>query len=243
MDLGVDGLFIDNIHPHKECFGEKLGKHRHVQPGADNEETFKEVLDLVYKCVKGYGKDKLVMTNPGGVHPGYWYCSDAMMWESYIVGSASKERADWKWIMMMAESCQQAIAQGKAVVALSYFGKARRDHVTDDAFFCYACARLSGFLWADWFTLPKDNPAQALFRIRLGAAAGAMENSAGLYLRRFAKGLVTVNPTDAAKSVEVKIGPGRRLKDVYTGAPLSVRGSKVALALPPQSGRVFVHVD
>jgi hypothetical protein len=44
-----------------------------------------------------------------------------------------------------------------------------------------------------------------------------------------------VNPTDAAKSVEVRLGQGQRLKDVYTGAPLSVRGSMVALALPPLS--------
>ena len=32
MEMGADGVFIDNVHPYPACFGAKLGLHTHDWP-------------------------------------------------------------------------------------------------------------------------------------------------------------------------------------------------------------------
>ena len=200
MDLGADGLFIDNVHPCTECFGAELGKHEHVEPDKNNKDTYKQLLKRVNKLVKADSPDKLILLNPGGVIPEYWTFGDAMMYESYICGGPSKDRRhDWNKIMDMAHQCKDALSHGKTVVALSYLGDTPFD-IKDDAYFCYACAKLSGFHWADWFTL-REHPARELLSLRTGRAESGIQESDRIHFRWFENGLVAVNSTESERAI------------------------------------------
>ena len=98
------------------------------------------------------------MLNSGGVRTEYFPYGDALMWESYckpkvsvneanIFGGAER-RHDWNKIKQAAEEFKPYIESGKAILALSYVGGATPEQCKDNAFYAYACARLSGFLWA-----------------------------------------------------------------------------------------------
>ena len=76
MDLGVDGIFIDNCAPVSECYGDKFGKHKHLDDKT-NTEMYYELLKKIYPVVKSYGNDKIVMQNTG-ILPDHWsYCGHA----------------------------------------------------------------------------------------------------------------------------------------------------------------------
>ena len=242
MDLGVDGLVIDNVHPCADCFGEELGRHAHVEPEKSNKETYKALLCRVYDLVKSYSRDKVIMLNPGGVSAEYWPYGDAMMYESYICTSAEHSTERWHspdQLLEMADRCRQALANGKAVIALSYLGSTAFD-IKDDAFYCYAWAKLSGFHWADWFTLG-ESPARELFRIRLGVPVEEREEIDGIYLRRFSKGLVAVNPSEKEVGVRTGWASDVRLRDVYTGETVHTTQGSLSVSVPARSGRVYVR--
>jgi hypothetical protein len=67
MEMGFDGLFIDNVHP-SSCFGPEHSKHRHVYPDRSNTETYKMLLTQVRQAVKSYGEDKVCALNSGGIN-------------------------------------------------------------------------------------------------------------------------------------------------------------------------------
>jgi len=119
MEMGFDGLFIDNVHPEAECYGPEHGKHGHLNPDKNNADTYKMLLSQIRPLVKSYGQDKAVVLNSGGVRKEYFPDGDALMWESYIFGSAER-RHDWNRIKQAAEELKPYIESGKALLALSY---------------------------------------------------------------------------------------------------------------------------
>ncbi len=239
LDLDGDGLFIDNVHATVDCFGAKLGKHKHVEPEKNNKETYKQLLQKVYDIVKNeYGQNKLIMLN-SGADPEYWPYGDAMMHESYICSRASVERLnDWGPIIERAKRGKDALAHGKVIVALSYV-RNTSPNIKGDAFFCYACAKLSGFHWADWFTIPQDNPAQELFTLRLGQPTSEMLETNGVHFRWFEKGLVIVNPAESEKELSISPVALASLRDVYAQTMVKADGGSLSLVIPAQSGRVL----
>lgn len=193
LEMGADGVFIDNVHPSATCFGAQQGHHAHLYPDRDNIYAFRMLLKRVRKLVKEANPDHLVMLNPGGPSPVWNDCGDCQMWESYICTWASQERWNsWEEILRAARNWQPYVEGGKALVTLSYVGNTPYG-ITNDAFYCYACARLSGFLWADWFTVG-DDPAKVLYAVRLGAPLTGIQEADGIFWRAFERGLVVVYP-------------------------------------------------
>lgn len=241
MELGGDGLFIDNVDPSIHCFGPAFNRHQHVEPEKNNQEAFAQVVEDVYRVVKSYGEDKIIIQNPGlweVQDRAYPRCADAIMIESYICTWAAKERwTTWEQILQVANINREALRQGKVILALSYLGHTAFK-VEDDAFYCYACAKLSGFHWADWFTLPQGSPAQVLFSLRLGRPANDIQEKDGIFFRAFANGLVVVNPLDEPRQVDIPLGGRDRLRDLYAGRIIEADSG---LTVPGQSGRVYVR--
>jgi hypothetical protein len=77
--------------------------------------------------------------------------------------------------------------------------------VKEDAYFCYATARLAGFVWNGGVPLSSPDVAP-LYRLRLGKALGSEKEENGVYWRAFEAGLVAVNP-DRNKDSFIAIKP------------------------------------
>jgi hypothetical protein len=269
MDAGMDGLFIDNVsEKREECFGDGLRigwssryhtvlaesrnakfkdprladvpVHKHLYPGQPHSYAFREWLLKVRKMVKTYGPDKVTVINGGLV---FAPCADGTMIESYVCSWAWQgRRQSWQQLKAVAGQYAPYIASGGAVIALSYLGTTPAT-LKDDAFFCFAAARLSGFVWSDYRTAA-GTPAAALYRVHLGPPAAPLASSTpGVDYRWFRGGLAVVNGTGAAAELSVTLPPGRALAaldDVYLGVPVAAASGQVRISVPAQSGRVYV---
>jgi hypothetical protein len=194
MELGADGVFVDNISSRVPCYGPKFGKHQHLYD--DQDHAYAMLLKRVRQLIKHYQPDGALIVNsanPLYTPAEYWKYIDADMLESYICTWVSKERwFDWKthW-HAQGVKLRPYLEAGKQVQALSYLGHTPYG-VKEDAFFCYASARLAGFVWnGGSLAQPEVAP---LYRLRLGKPLGDEVEENGVYWRAFQGGLVAVNP-------------------------------------------------
>lgn len=195
MELGGDGVFIDNIASRAPCHGPEFGKHQHVH--GDPNHAFAMLLKRTRELIQRYRPDGALIVNsasPLSIPTEYWQYIDADMLESYICTWVSKERwFDWKthW-HEQGVKLRPYLEAGKQVQTLSYIGHTPFG-VKEDAFFCYATARLAGFVWNGGVSLSHPDVAP-LFRLRLGRPLGEEREENGVYWRPFEAGLVAVNP-------------------------------------------------
>ena len=222
MEMGFDGLFIDNVHP-STCSAQKHRGHKHIHTDKSNKETYKMLLAQVRELVKSYGQDKVCVLNSGGLHKEYGQYGDALMWESYIF-SGGKRRHDWDHIRQAADEWKPYIDSGKAIVALSYAGGKNQEERKDGAFYAYACAKLSGFLWAR---------SSILDKVRIGMPMGYIKTEDGVYYRLYQKGLVAVNPEQEEKNVRIPVGEGHsEFLDFYSEEALHVKNGRLSIQIP-----------
>jgi len=239
MDQGADGLFIDNGHPDVTCEAPKFRRHEHIYPGKDNIYAYRELLKDVRALVKRYGEDKIIIVNPGEPRKAWVGACDGQMFESYICTHA----ADHRWhdearLVKTQKEWGPLAEQGNALVALSYIGHTSNPP-REDAFYCYAWARLSGFIWADWFTA-KD-VARALYKVRLGEATGPMTTGDGFYMRGFERGLVVVSRESRGAVVRLSAKDHARVFDVFAAKHLKPGTSgDYEITLEPGQGRVYL---
>jgi len=207
MDLGADGVFVDNLCSRVPCFGPKFGKHKHLDDNPNR--AFATLLKRVRELVKQYKPDGAVLGNsasPLSLPREFWPYLDAEMLESYICTWVSTDRwFDWRshW-HDQGVKLQPFVRAGKQIQALSYLGHTPYG-VREDAFFCYASARLAGFVWNGGRPL-SDPDTAILYQIRLGPPLGPEREQNGIYYRLFDRGLVAVNP-DKQKSGAITIAP------------------------------------
>ncbi|HQK94320.1 MAG TPA: putative glycoside hydrolase [Armatimonadota bacterium] len=199
MELGADGVFVDNLGARAECFGPQFGKHEHVVEGQDH--AFALLLKRVREVVKEFKPDGAVLGNsaaPLGLPREYWQYLDAEMMESYICTWVSKDRwFDWHthWHQQGVD-LQPFVKAGKQIQCLSYLGHTPYG-VREDAFFCYASARLGGFVWNGGTPL-SDPDTAILYQIRLGKPLTDEREENGVFYRVFERGLVALNPDKQA---------------------------------------------
>jgi len=242
MDLGAGGIFIDNLGRRAPCYGDKFGIHEHMYP--EQNLAFAKLLERIRSVVKSYGEDKAVLVNsanPPTLPAEFWPHIDCEMAESYICTWASKDRwFDWHdhWLAM-GQAMQPHLAAGKSVVALSYLGHTPCG-VKEDAYFCYASARLSGFIWAAGGDILNDNPARKLCEIRLGKAQAPARQSGEVYYRLFERGMVAVNPSAQAQTAAIGEIPTARLFDLFEEKLLPPDPAAPKVTIPAKSGRVFL---
>ncbi|MBI2435647.1 MAG: hypothetical protein HYV26_22560 [Candidatus Hydrogenedentes bacterium] len=218
MELGADGVFVDNLGGRAPCSGPQFGKHQHLYD--DQTHAFAMLLKRVRETVKEFQPDGAVLGNsasPTTLPKEYWKYLDAEMLESYICTWVSKERwFDWKdhW-NKAGRDLQPYVQAGKQIQALSYLGQTPYG-VREDAFFCYASARLAGFVWSGGRPL-SDPEVADLHRVRLGRALTEELEENGVHYRIFERGLVAVNP-ERERAAKISMGPpapGKRLLDLF----------------------------
>ena len=220
MELGADGVFIDNLGNRVPCFGPKFGKHQHLYD--DQNHAFAMLLKRVREVVRQYQPEGAMLgnsANPMSLPKEYWKYLDAEMLESYICTWVSKDRwFDWKTRWNKAgQDLQPYVKAGKQIQALSYIGHTPYG-VREDAFYCYASARLAGFVWNGGRPLSDPETAD-LYRLRLGKALTDEREENGVHYRVFERGMVAVNP-DKEKAAAITLAPPmptKRLFDIFGG--------------------------
>ena len=239
MDQGADGLFIDNGHPDVTCEGPKFGKHDHLYPGKDNIFAYRKLLEDVRAEVKRHGRDKIIIVNPGEPRTEWVGACDGQMLESYICTWASESRwHDESRLVRFADQWGKLADEGNAVIALSYIGHTKNP-ARDDAYYCYAWARVSGFIWADWFTA-KDS-APELYKLDLGKPKGPMTRGDGYYLREYEKGLVAASSESKGATIVISGKTHKHVYDVYDKSTLTPAASgDYVISLAKGVGRVYV---
>jgi hypothetical protein len=252
LEEGADGLFVDNVHPSGVCSGEKLGRHKHLHPNWTNTEAYTELLRKVREAVRKYGKDKIVMLNSGDPRAQFAGVGDSLMWESFLFDGGERLRTGFEVVLGAAASWEPYIRAGGTIAALSYIGGATPQARKANAFYAYACAKLCGFHFSDWFTADGTG-AEVLYRLRLGKPTCALEEHEGIFVRRYEKGLVLVNPEgDGQDTGTMETLPPHRvalavpsgwseLVDVYEGTTHRPVRGRVRVAIPPRSGRVLIR--
>ncbi len=237
MEAGVDGLFIDNGHPDRVCEGPKFGKHKHLYPDQDNNYAYRKLLEDISAVVKSYGADKIVIVNPGNPWEQWRGACDGQMLESYICSWAWDNRWKEEKILQYQKEWGAKADAGDAVIALSYLDHTKAP-VRDDAFYCFAWARLSGFIWADWFT--GIDTARDLYKVRLGPAVGPMKTNTGYYSREFKYGMVVASKEAMGASFRISAKDHPSVLDLYNTKFLKPgKSGDYEIKLDKGEGRVY----
>jgi len=240
MKRGAGGIFLDNVHPNRDCYGEKFGKHKHLFP--TQIEAFADLMREARDLIKRYDPEGALLINsadPSSLPKEFWPHVDSEMSESYICTWVRDNRwglweKDWNGI-------DQRIPQGKQVCCLSYVGHTKNP-IKDDLFFTYASARLMNFIWsAGNQPEVKSHPTtRKLYSIRLGKPTTPEQVAAEIHFRKFLNGMVAVNPTDQSKVLHLQGDvPTTFIRDLYEEKDIPVESQKADIKLPPQSGRVW----
>ncbi len=243
MKRGAAGIFLDNVHPNRECSGEKFGKHKHMFK--TQIEAFADLMRRARELIKKYDPDGALLINsadPVTLPTEFWPHTDSEMSESFICTWVATDRwGDWgkNW-----NGIDKKIPDGKQVCCLSYLGHDTKHSFKDDAFFCYASARLMNFIWGAGYSLDKvedDRPVRTLYSLTLGPPTTQETIADEVHYRVFKNGIVAVNPNGNRKALTIQGAlPTSLLWDVYQEKSLACGGGSAVLDLPPQSGRVYL---
>ena len=268
MDLAADGIFLDNVFSTEPsvvpCYGPHFGKHQHIDgsdvASVDDQMTaFSRLLRRAHRVVKSYRPRGAILANTfptANIPDKFWKYLDAGMLESYICqgGGAPEEwvtNGFWGFAHDQGTVLHNLVASGKAILALSNLPFNNPPQVIsrtdgrDHAFFCYATARLAGFVWNGGKAISYASPvgdtqpyADDLYRLRLGKSSSGEILENGVYYRIFEAGLVAVNPTDTTRTIAVGQSPSELWLNIFDRT-LTSPGQ---LAIPAYSGRVYRFV-
>ncbi|MBI5831762.1 MAG: hypothetical protein HZB16_05530 [Armatimonadetes bacterium] len=244
MALGFDGIVVDRAGPVPDCYGARLGRHRHELAAVSNAFQWQIVLDRVYSAAKRSTSDKVVVLHHGlGVVDSRWPICDAQLVEDRPYGA---ESADLAYPFTELDHLTRARAgvwgSDKAVMVVSNLAKVPTERITDAALFSYAWSRLSGFPWADSLSLDARDDARALSAqladLRMEYTFGAMATVGPVRLRRFQGGIVLLNPSDQPFELTLPFPVQGPYVDLGHG-PVTPVGTRVTLTMAPWSGRVL----
>lgn len=257
---GVFGFFVDNGYEddiaassvcqsqwHSHYYGDKL----------TSADAFLGMLMEITCAVKKRNPHGIVMVN-GEVPPRsnfyglrLYDVSDAQLWESYLRSSYStpKEHADsWEFVYRLSVDLEKAwhAMPPRRMFVLSY------PWDRNEAFFCYATAKLSNLPWAAGLGISDPNHKKfgghfgtypELINLRLGAPSDVSqyggEKNGEVYIRRYEAGFVVVNPTRQEQKLIFPLSKRKKYRDVFAVKESS--GNRITLLLPPESGRVYLY--
>ena len=239
LKAGANGIFLDNVEFKQECCGPEHGAHKHMYP--TQMQACDALLERTTDLIRSYDPEGALLGNTA--ESDYWPFMHAGMSESFICTWVSNQRwGDWhKFWNQLDEKSAAALKEGKQICCLSYLGHTPYS-LKDDAFFCYASARLMNLIWTAGGNKLADNEANVLYRIRTGRPVSKKQAAAnGIYFRIFQHGMVAVNPTNRDLSLQVEHDfPTNGIWDVYNNDQIAQKGGRVRIPIPKQSGRVYV---
>jgi len=243
-ESGADDVFVDNAGGLHNCYGDRIGRHKHVS-GKTNTDMYEVLLAKIYKAVKDFGEDKIVMLN-SGIIPSHWAYSDAQMYESTDFGYNLRGTMDsWQDLQYMGELHSEAIRKGKVPVVISYMQRCPSERKLEAALGTYAFAKLYGFLWADFFDLwAKEDTrglAREIYGIRLGKPLAEARKTGQVCFREFEKGLVLVNTGSARARVRIAVRSGNTYRDTGYQRTISADHGRISLDIEPLAGRILLE--
>jgi len=250
MDWGADGLFIDNVDHRQECFAPDFTikdpefapyVHEHLFPENTNDYAYSRFLESVYKLVKSYGDDKIVVLN-SGIGTEFQKNGDCCMWESFIYGGNEWEgrqpEQSWEKIKESAIQNEWYLRSGRRITALSYLNPTSKE-VKDDAFWAFSAARLVDFIW--WAEL-KGTGAEILYQTHLGKALEPLNDTNGLSFRIFENGIIVLNDSTDKANLKLLLPASfksNRLIDIYNSVSVPIKNKKIEIAVPQKSARIY----
>ena len=170
------------------------------------------------------------------------------MFEAYICGPGRTTNYSNKstlptWVEA-GRRAQPYLATGKQILVISVIDNPDPSKNRGDAFFCYANARLAGFIW---FRGSLGKGADDLSLLRLGRpVTGELADPSGVLFRVFERGLVAVNWDSNDKTLTVSPPiPGTIFYDIYQPLSINLQIIDVSttggvLTIPAASGRVYL---
>lgn len=244
MDMGYDGVFVDNVCPLAECHGDRLGKHEHSWKDKSNTECYFALIEKIYGLVKSYGADRAVMIN-SVVNDDLWKCCDAQMDEGVAYGG--ERTCKWTRVLVRYWKAQREAARhGKVPVMLNGLdGLGGPEKILEGVMFTYACCRLFDLLWADGTSLlcfaeelqwgldalwpffdvldplkyPGAYSTETIYNLRLGEPLGETVERDFLLYRKFANGVAVLNADDwTEREIVVPVDGDGVHEDVYAVA-------------------------
>ena len=239
MEQGYNGVFVDVAGIPPECYGPKFGIHEHAEPNKTNMDKYMEALYLIYRVVKEYGQDRVVVLNDHLLEN--WHSADALMWENCIYDHLDKEQLQSKAeLIARGKKYAKAVAAGKVVFQLSYSGK--KNNPWQRGIYTYCYARLFGFTWSDWNEMYQADPEKAvrLYSLRLGKPlAEAAEMAGGVWRRDFPHAVVLWNGDDKPASVNLSVPGKTELRNFADTAVLTGKDGVFNATLPAHSGMIL----
>jgi Hypothetical glycosyl hydrolase family 15 len=252
MKRGADGIFVDNLFTRKPCYGARLGIHPHHFPDPPNasdptaqNQAFASLLKRVREVVKKHKPDGRILGNSGdplNVPREFQEHIDSDMLEGFVCSSGTRV-LDWRGMMTWDQAGRQLqayLARKKQILVISTIALNSTSQIAEDAFLCYATARIAGFIWTSNVTTNPEGimAVRNLHSLRLGEplTEELTDPATGIYYRVFSRGLVAMNP-DMSNDRNLTIQPpivGNTFVDVFAGNSTGV------LTVPMYSGRVFL---
>ena len=253
MEMGADGLFIDNVTDREPClahrfdhirnpeFDDSYITHEHLFPDATHDYAWGRMLQAIRALVKSYGEDKIVVLNPGIDTPVQNY-GDGGEWESFIYSWAWEgRRHTWEDVKNRVEEHQWFLDAGRVIEARSFINT-QREEMKEDAFWAYSAARLVGFLWRS--NELHGTEAEILYQTHMGKPYGRFTEFDGIAHRAFENGIVVLNDNLNQKSMELSIPSELQtghLLDIYNDSQIiHVNGGKMELTVPGKSARIYL---
>ncbi|MFC1563070.1 hypothetical protein ACFL4Z_03365, partial [candidate division KSB1 bacterium] len=250
MDMGADGVFIDNVARRKEpCYGPNFNVrnpefepyvHEHLFPDATHDYAFDRFLQAIYRLVKSYGNDKVVILN-SGIDTRFQKDGDCCMWESFIYSWAWEgRRHTWEDVKARAKANEWFLKTGRRITALSTISRSRKE-AKEDAFWAFSAARLVDFIW--WASL-NGTGAEALYQAHIGKTLEPYKEVDQVAYKTFENGVIVLNDSMDDRKMEITLAPEfhhDRLLDLYDGNKrIKVRNGKITVTVPKKKARVYI---
>jgi len=241
LELGYDGVFVDLCFSTPECYGNTFAGHKHVS-GKTNTDMYFECLEGIYKTVKDFDKDRLVVMN--GALDSNFKRADAVMWESAIYAPDKATRLQSRAeLVVRGRKYARAVKCGKILFQLSYCGGKTGDS-WKRLLFTYTYGRIFGFTWSDYteyFDINREK-ALRLYTLDLGKPlADGVELANGVWRRDFEKGTVLWNADKMELPAVLEIEAEGAVTNFADGKLLEVKNRRLTIAMPEESGSILLY--
>jgi len=260
LSSGVFGFFVDNGYrdpiaattvcqstSHAHYYGENL----------TSADAFLGMLMEITCAIKKKNPNGILMMNGGVPLESNFYglslydVVDGVLWESYLRSSYSTPKehsSSWDSVYRLSIDLEKKwlMTPPQRTYVLSY------PWDRDEAFFCYATAKLFNLPWSAGVGIADPTHAQfgghfgaypELVNLRLGAPIDAGqyggEKIGEVYVRRYEKGFVVVNPAVTKQNIVLPPLKRSKIQDIFAGKTISA--DSIRASLPPQSGRVYLY--
>jgi hypothetical protein len=257
---GAFGFFVDNGYQDDVAASSVCQSTRHSHYYGANltsADAFLGMLMEITCTLKKLNPHGIVMVNGGVPGRAEFYglklgdVCDGQLWESYLRSSYStpKEHVyDWHTVYRRSVELEKDwhATPPRRMFVLSYPWN------REEAFFCFATAKLCDLPWSAGLGINDPDHKQfgghfgtypELVNLKLGSPTNVRqyggEKLGEVYVRRFERGVVVVNPTKKAQKVTLSLLGRKQYRDMFAKKDLS--GEMIVVAMPPESGRVYLY--